>query len=247
MLALLECLTLRLGRIIGVTTVIHWSTTVWLLGSLIYGVSIDTLFIAVTAVLTHEYGHAIMARRYGIGTESVYLYPFGGIAFLDEAPQTPWADIWITLAGPAVNVLFAIGAVVWLVATDDFGPQPECVFAVKVAVLHAVMAGFNLLPLYPMDGGRIFRSVLQLAGCEEERSYTVACIVTLAITIPAAVLMVGIGKPVPAMLSLCVAFIAAAILWANSSRTMRQLRNIAEGRTVTEHQTAAERETSGDK
>ncbi|MEL6344446.1 MAG: site-2 protease family protein, partial [Myxococcota bacterium] len=104
------------------------------------------------SVLLHELGHALTARHFGIDTQSITLYPFGGIAALTAEPQTPRAELWIAIAGPLVN--FALAAIA----------APLALLAVPGAALFAgmnlVLGLFNLLPAFPMDGGRVLRAWL---------------------------------------------------------------------------------------
>jgi len=102
------------------------------------------------SVLLHEMGHAAMARFYGIRTHSITLYPFGGLAALDREPETPRAEALVALAGPAVNFVLAALAVP-LVALGLPGAQ-------LLLGLNLVLGIFNLLPAFPMDGGRILRA-----------------------------------------------------------------------------------------
>ncbi len=104
------------------------------------------------SVLLHELGHALTARFFGIGTRDITLYPFGGIAALRGEPRSALAELLIAVAGPAVNVLIALAALPFA-----FGGG---VVATTVVVLNVGMAVFNLLPAYPMDGGRVLRAVL---------------------------------------------------------------------------------------
>lgn len=104
------------------------------------------------SVLLHELGHALTARRFGIDTHSITLYPFGGIAALSAEPQTPRAELWIALAGPAVNfVLAAAGLGLASLGTPLMG---------TFAAINLALGLFNLLPAFPMDGGRVLRAGL---------------------------------------------------------------------------------------
>lgn len=106
------------------------------------------------SVIAHEFGHALTARRYGIGTTSITINPLGGMASLSREPQGAAEEFWVTLNGPLVN--FAIAAAAWV-----------ALHAVASPVLHAAMTfnlfmgAFNLfLPAFPMDGARVLRSLL---------------------------------------------------------------------------------------
>lgn len=118
-------------------------------------------------VLLHEFGHAFMARRYGIKTLDITLLPIGGVARLEKMPEDPKQELWVAVAGPAVNVVIAGAVLVYLAATSNLGALAqinldERSFAVRLLVLNLILVGFNLLPAFPMDGGRILRAVLAM-------------------------------------------------------------------------------------
>ncbi|MCB9683626.1 MAG: M50 family metallopeptidase [Alphaproteobacteria bacterium] len=105
------------------------------------------------SVVLHELGHALAARRFGIETAHITLYPFGGVAAIERMPEEPDQEIVIALAGPAVNfVLAAIAGWIWLGTS-----QP---FALVFVASNVLMGLFNLIPAFPMDGGRVLRAVL---------------------------------------------------------------------------------------
>jgi len=116
-------------------------------------------------VVLHELGHAAAARRYGIATPDITLLPIGGLARLERIPEEPWREIAIALAGPAVNV--AICALLALVAGGIPAPaeglavdDPQAGFLARLFWVNAFLVLFNLIPAFPMDGGRVLRAVL---------------------------------------------------------------------------------------
>lgn len=120
-------------------------------------------------VLLHELGHALAARRYGIRTRDITIMPIGGLARMERMPDKPLQELVVALAGPAVNLALAafLGAVYWgaigPVSNWERPGQIELVgahFMLKLVLANLVMAGFNLVPAFPMDGGRVLRSLL---------------------------------------------------------------------------------------
>ncbi|GAB6878687.1 CBS domain-containing protein [Halorubrum gandharaense] len=110
-------------------------------------------------VLVHELGHAWMARRYGIGTESITLWIFGGVAALERMPKEWDREFWIAIIGPITSV--AVGAVFLVVLQFVPVNQPVLLFVVGwLGVVNLVLAVFNLVPAFPMDGGRVLRALL---------------------------------------------------------------------------------------
>ncbi len=118
-------------------------------------------------VLLHELGHVFAARRYGIKTRDVTLWPFGGIASMEQMPEKPGQELIVALAGPAVNVAIAIALLLWL--GPRLNPQnltqienPAVSLAVKLAGANVMLVLFNLIPAFPMDGGRVLRALLAM-------------------------------------------------------------------------------------
>lgn len=110
------------------------------------------------SVIVHELGHALVARRFGVTTRSITLFLFGGIATLESEPPSPLADAAVAVAGPIVSALVAGATYLLMRAVDPASPL-ELLLA-YVTVANAVLATFNLVPAYPMDGGRVLRALL---------------------------------------------------------------------------------------
>jgi Zn-dependent protease len=166
-----------LGRLCGIDVYLHWSFLIvpaWVaLTSLAAGASVVSAFHATFfvlavfgCVLLHELGHALMARRYGIATRDITLLPIGGLARLETMPRRPIQELTIALAGPAVNL--AIAGSIGLGLRIAGASHPLALapaggsFLTNLIGINLGLAIFNLLPAFPMDGGRVLRSLLAM-------------------------------------------------------------------------------------
>ncbi len=148
--------------LLGWIALSHWAQYRSLLATLL-GVSF-TLAVFVCVVL-HEYGHALAARRFGIGTKDITLLPIGGLARLERLPDKPNQELWVALAGPAVNVAIAAILGAYLFTTGHFQPVDQIgltrgTFLERLLFANLFLVGFNLIPAFPMDGGRVLRALL---------------------------------------------------------------------------------------
>ncbi|MDH3494939.1 MAG: site-2 protease family protein [Acidobacteriota bacterium] len=172
--------SIKLGRFAGIDVFIHW--TFWIIIGWIFllhfnaGNGIEAgirgiLFILALflCVVLHEFGHALTARRYGITTRDITLYPIGGVASLESMPDKPAQELAVAVAGPLVNAGIAVIIAVYLGISGQFpglrasaleNGSLEIPFVFGLFVANTVLFVFNLIPAFPMDGGRILRALL---------------------------------------------------------------------------------------
>ncbi len=168
----------KLGRILGIDVYVHFTFLLllgfiglahWMAGRNLGAALGGVLFFAslFLCVLLHEYGHALAARRYGIGTRDITLLPIGGLARLERMPDKPLQELIVALAGPAVNVVIAGGLLAGLFLRSSWQLPSEVSvtsggFIERLLVVNVFLVLFNLLPAFPMDGGRVLRSLLAM-------------------------------------------------------------------------------------
>ncbi|MEY8021372.1 site-2 protease family protein [Muriicola sp. SD30] len=169
--------SLFMGSYSGIKVFIHW--TFWIIIGWIFMMHYQmghgwteaiqgVLFILVlfACVVLHEFGHALMAKEYGIPTRGITLYPIGGVASLHKMPDKPAQELAVALAGPAVNFVIAGVLYIFLYVNDQLLPISEIDhmsgdnFWFNIMVANVILAVFNLIPAFPMDGGRVLRALL---------------------------------------------------------------------------------------
>ena len=169
--------TFRIGKVFGFEISIHWS---WLLIFLlitwtfanstleefypdwtsarrwIVGSAVSIIFFL--SILAHEMSHSIVARRYGIGVSSITLFVFGGVSNLTKEPENSRQEFWIAIVGPLASFLMAlIFAIAWYLLKPI--EEGAAGVAVHLAAINLAIGIFNLVPGFPLDGGRVLRSV----------------------------------------------------------------------------------------
>lgn len=169
---------IKLGRFAGIDVFVH-TTFLLLIGWVGYSHWVEhqnwtevlkgILFILALfgCVVLHEYGHALTARKYGIKTRDITLYPIGGVARLERMPDKPVEELWVALMGPVVNVVIAAALFAYLFLTDSLVPLGQLTvssggFVQRLLVVNVILVLFNLLPAFPMDGGRVLRALLAM-------------------------------------------------------------------------------------
>lgn len=166
----------RIATVAGIDILLHWTFGLLLVGLFVFylirGASIAAAGLGMGLVMTlflcvvlHELGHALMARRFDVPTRDITLYPIGGVARLQRIPEEPMKEFWIALAGPGVNVVIALILFIIIVA-GRLTLVPGNLLDARVGFLATLMwlnvalVGFNMLPAFPMDGGRVLRALL---------------------------------------------------------------------------------------
>jgi Zn-dependent protease len=166
----------KVARIAGVDVYVHATFLVllgwiairhWVEGRTLAAVAAGVGFILLLfgCVILHEFGHALAARRYGIQTRDITLLPIGGLARLERMPEQPMQELWVALAGPAVNGVIALVLFLWLQVADDWVPLQRLSVGTgstvgRLLIINVGLLAFNLLPAFPMDGGRALRALL---------------------------------------------------------------------------------------
>jgi Zn-dependent protease len=168
----------KIGTFAGIDVFVHatfllligWvGYTYWLQHGTLLKVAEGILFILALflCVVLHEYGHALTARRYGIKTRDITLYPIGGVARLERMPDKPIEEFWVALMGPAVNVVIAAVLFAYLFVTNSMVPLTHLTltsgsFPERLMTVNITLVLFNLIPAFPMDGGRLLRALLAM-------------------------------------------------------------------------------------
>ncbi|MAT55023.1 MAG: hypothetical protein CMN32_11130 [Saprospirales bacterium] len=176
---------IKIFTVAGIPVKVHWTfifmpLLIWYMAWVYHLNTTQTMWVssAITVmlicILLHEFGHALAARKLNVSTSDILLLPIGGLARLENLPSKAIHELWIAIAGPAVNVLIALITIPYLVLVTapriasvefltpeliltDFDFLPPFIFAMNLG-----LAAFNLLPAFPMDGGRVVRALLAI-------------------------------------------------------------------------------------
>ncbi|MCG3140718.1 MAG: hypothetical protein HDKAJFGB_01834 [Anaerolineae bacterium] len=166
----------KLGEFLGIGVYVHATfplllafiaLPVLMQGGTLWDVFANIVFVLVLflCVVLHEYGHALAARRYGIKTLDITLLPIGGVARLERMPSKPSQEFVVASAGPAVNVAIAVGLFIVMTLAGVAAPTLGLgwgneSFLERLFTINIALVLFNLIPAFPMDGGRILRALL---------------------------------------------------------------------------------------
>lgn len=169
--------------------------------------SVGFILLAFTCIVLHEFGHALMGRRFGVVTKDITLLPIGGVARLDRMPRRPREEVAIALAGPAVNILIAAALLLFMHFSRGVYDLEDPLLYQRSLVAqlfgwNLVVVVFNLIPAFPMDGGRVLRALLAMR-LDYVRATRIAANVGQVIAILFAILGV-LGNPFLLLIALFV-------------------------------------------
>lgn len=173
---------LRIGSVSGIKIEVHWTFTLLLIwvafleiqkGSELNRILLNEalIFVLFICVVLHELGHALTAKKFGVKTKNILLLPIGGVATLEKMPEKPAQELLIALAGPAVNVLIAVLLLLVVpvrsyfnfdsIVLEEMLYEPTLQnFLFYLFIANVMLVVFNLIPAFPMDGGRVLRALL---------------------------------------------------------------------------------------
>ena len=169
--------SIRLFRVFGITVFLHWSwfavaayefqTRYGIFASHAYSSVLWNVFEYLglfAIVLLHEFGHSLSCRQVGGQADRIVLWPLGGVAYV-APPQRPGATLWCIAAGPLVNVaLFPVFLLAWKLTADNPAvPFDVALLLFNLGSINTMLLIFNMLPVYPLDGGQILRALLWFA------------------------------------------------------------------------------------
>ena len=137
----------------------------WLMGAF-------TAILLFVSVLLHELGHSLVALRMGFQVPRITLFIFGGVSQISAEPTSAGTEFWIAAAGPAVSLL--LGAICWELRTPFANIPPLLALTKYMALLNLLVGAFNLIPGFPLDGGRVFRAIIWAATGNFARATAIA-------------------------------------------------------------------------
>ncbi len=187
--------TLYLGKVAGIRMFLHWTfiiLVVWIFlmhfresQSIRDGLlGVGFIIVIFVCVILHEFGHALTARKFNIGTKSITILPIGGVASIERMPDKPSQELLVAIMGPAVNVVIALVLYLFLNASGnipDLAALQETqatlnlgdYFLFNLMVVNIALVAFNMIPAFPMDGGRVLRALLSY-GMDRSKATNIA-------------------------------------------------------------------------
>jgi Zn-dependent protease/CBS domain-containing protein len=182
----------KIGQLAGIDMRIHatfllllgWAlVSYWMAGKSMAAMLAGIAFIVAlfACVVLHEMGHALAGRKFGIRTRDITLLPIGGVARLERMPEDSKKELWVALAGPAVNVAIAALLYAWLTLTHQWEPFSRLgivagAFPERLLMTNIWLVLFNLVPAFPMDGGRVLRALLASRVTYPRATQIAACV-----------------------------------------------------------------------
>lgn len=170
---------IRIGRLAGIPISVHplWLVIValitWSLGAsyypdqvdgilpvAAYGLGLASALLLFGSIVLHELGHAVVARRYGIEIDGIELWLLGGVAKMSGTPHRPQEELRFAIAGPAVTAVIGAAFLLALVAAGGSAPDALTALLAYEALINGMILAFNLMPAFPLDGGRVLRAAL---------------------------------------------------------------------------------------
>ena len=243
-----------MGSVFGVPIRLHFTFLLLLVLLTVFGFNgtesavIQVLYLGMLflSVLLHEIGHAVVSTRFGIRTVEIVVFPIGGIARLERQPK-PQEELWIALAGPMVNLIIAIALFIYIGNTRGIGAilQPtDTNLTERIAYGNLALAVFNMLPAFPMDGGRVMRSLIARFRPEAEAT-RIAAASGRVLAMGLAIFAIVSGQYLMLFIAFFVYLGAAQETIASTGRTLTQgvpvrsamvtdFRTLAHGQTIRE-------------
>ncbi len=175
----------RLLRLFGIDVLVHWSwlaifalLTWWLAHGFFkdeygdwsvgqrWGAAVAAALAFFGSILLHELAHSLVAKREGLPVKSITLFIFGGVSALGADPQTPGQEFRVAIVGPLVSVILALvfGIITAVAFLSDAGDSPPAAVTLYLSIINFALGVFNMLPGYPLDGGRVLRAGLWARG-----------------------------------------------------------------------------------
>lgn len=210
----LDKLTLPLGQYFGVPLYWHWSTSIFMLVLMFVSPTLMVIMSMVYAfVILHEYGHIVAAIARGKSCCKVTIYPIGGLAEVDMKQFSNMDEFFITLCGPLVNLVWAILLIPVFVLFNSLELIYPAMVAVLAIYINLALLVFNMLPAWPLDGGRLFRAVLTFFMNKH-----IANSITIATSIGLAVAFIVFGLATSNLNIILVMSIVLVLAWQEKVR-----------------------------